>query len=81
METIPASSTRPETIRGLTDRELERELTLATLTSRRQHRFDLLLSERHRRIRLAGDFTSRHHVGPARPAQDRRAVFTILPPM
>jgi hypothetical protein len=48
-------STRPETIRGLTDRELERELTLATLTSRRQHRFDLLLSERHRRIRRAGD--------------------------
>jgi hypothetical protein len=55
MKTITTSSTRQETIRRLTDGELERELTLATLTSRRQHRFELLLSERHRRMRLAGD--------------------------
>jgi hypothetical protein len=40
-----------EAVETLTDTELEREITLAALTSRRSERFDDLLSERRRRRR------------------------------
>ena len=38
-----------EAVETLTDVELEREITLAALTSQRSQRFDALLSERRRR--------------------------------
>ena len=38
-----------EAVETLTDVELEREITLAALTSQRSNRFDALLSERRRR--------------------------------
>lgn len=46
---LPPSPNRLDRIAQLSDEELEAELTLATLTSRRHGRFELLLSERRRR--------------------------------
>jgi hypothetical protein len=51
MTTIAAPPVRPDTVRALSDRELERELTLAALRQERRSRFELLLSERRRRMR------------------------------
>ncbi len=42
-----------EAVETLTNEELEREITLAALHSRRSRRFDALLSERRRRRRPA----------------------------
>ncbi len=50
MTTITAPEIRPETVGALTREELERELTLATLTSHREQTFNLLLAERRRRL-------------------------------
>ncbi|MGZ4289924.1 MAG: hypothetical protein ACXVQZ_04835 [Gaiellaceae bacterium] len=53
MTAPPSSRLKPETIAKLTDRELERELTIAAIRSHRHERYELLLGERRRRTHNA----------------------------
>jgi hypothetical protein len=53
MRTITAARIPPETVKRLTDDELERELTLTALRSHRRAVFDALLEERQFRHREA----------------------------
>jgi hypothetical protein len=51
MTTFIAPPIEPNAVAELSDTELERELTLATLTSAREPTFNILLTERKRRRR------------------------------